>query len=539
MTAVSIGSVMRRRAALVAAAAVAALTSLALASNAAAAELIYWDNYAETGHPSNDSVSYANIDGGGGGPLNLGGLGLVRPEGMAIDTAGGRLFVASSGETEYDPETETNKVVVPGQILAVNLDGSGASPFSVPGAPVDEPEGIVVDPTTGLVIWANTGTGSSKGSIAWAKLDGSAGGTLNTSGATLRFPDRIGLDPASGRVFWANVPEALEPVVLSYAYLNNTGGGDLDTTGAPEILSQTGFAVDSAASRLYWLSSPATRVSYASLSGGGGGEISLAGATVNEPYGLAIDPSLGKLYWGNYGNHIVRTGAIGFSSLSGVGGGITITTSPVNGAQDPQVLKSPAGNGAPVLTRANGSRAVLACTAGTWAADDAGGFVYQAPTTYAYQWARNGDPIARATAAAYTAKAAGKYTCTVTAANQAGSAAQVSAALKLKAAKLSLKTKKKAKAKPGKLATFKLKVVNQGDVKSSSAKLCVRLSGPAKKALKRPRCKQLGKLAGARKRKAKLTIKVQPNADPGAYQVTFQVKRARGRAVKARVIVVG
>ena len=104
--------------------ALALVLLLALAARAQAAETIYWDNYGATPQ----SISVANIDGSGGGGLNLTGVNLDDPEGMAIDTVTGRLYVVSSSGAGGK-----------GEILFVNLDGSGAGVFSAPGAPLDEP----------------------------------------------------------------------------------------------------------------------------------------------------------------------------------------------------------------------------------------------------------------------------------------------------------------------------------------------------------------------------------------------------------------
>jgi PKD repeat protein len=56
-------------------------------------------------------------------------------------------------------------------------------------------------------------------------------------------------------------------------------------------------------------------------------------------------------------------------------------------------------------------------------------FLYRTPQSFAYQWRLNGADIGGANAAQYTATAPGSYTCRVTASNQAGSAAQTSAAM--------------------------------------------------------------------------------------------------------------
>jgi hypothetical protein len=487
-----------------------------IASSAQAAELVYWDNYEE------NTVAFANIDGSGGGPLNLAGSALQNPEGMAIDSATGRLFVASAGESGNG-----------GNITAINLDGSGAANFSPPGAPIDVPEGIVVDPVKRMIFWANTGTSPSNGSIAWANLDGSAGGTLSTTGATLEVPYRIGLDPVAGKVYWANSKPA--PEIVSFANTDNTGGGDLSLAGAPTPEGLSGFSTDPAAGRLYLLDSQAESVSFVGLGGGNGGSVNLTGATISNPYGLALDPSIGRLYWGNYGTGAVKTGAIGFAATGGGGGAISIATAPVKGLQDPTILKSPTGTEVPTVTRSKKSRSELLCSTGGWAADFAGSFVYQAPHTFAYQWTRNGKAVGGATAATFNAKSAGKYACGVTATNQAGSASQTSAAINEKAAKLKL-TAKKASAGAGGVAKFKVKAVNQGDIKSKSAKVCAKVAKKAIGDLKAPKCKSLGKLKGHGKRSATLKVKVGESAE-GTYVVTFQVRGAPGKAAKAKLLV--
>ncbi len=496
------------------------LALLALAGRAQAAELLYWDNYSATPQ----TISVANGDGSAGGLLNLTGTTLDDPEGMAIDTVTGRLFVVSSSGGGGN-----------GEILAVNLNGSGASVFSAPGALVDHPFGVVLDPATRIIYWANDGSGGAdNGSIAWAKLDGSAGGLLNTAGALVANPYKIGLDPVNGRVYWGNHPKGGEESI-SFANVNNTGGGNLSLSRPPE--SSYAFAVDPAAGRLYWSEGQQDRFAYTGLLGGAVNTLDTSGAFLDSSYGFAVDPTLNKISWPNYGNDENPVDGLGFASLSGGGGGNITPTAPFNGPQDLLVLKSPTGTGAPAIARKAKNRAALSCSTGSWAADFAGGFVYQAPTTYTYQWLRNGKPVAGATAATLTAKSAGSYACTVTAANQAGSAVQASAATTVKATKVKLTTKKKAKADVGDLVTFKVKAVNQGDLKPKSAKVCVKLPKASKADLKAPKCKQLGQLKGRAKKTVTIKVKVKPGAEEGTDKLTFQVKGAAGKAAKSKIVV--
>jgi len=496
----------------------AALSSALLwtASDARAAELVYWDNY------SDSTISFANADGSGGGPLNLAGVVLDDPEGMAYDPVTNRLIVGSA-----DGGPGGN-----GAIVFVNLDGSGAGYLNTTGAPLDTPLGLAIDPNTRRVYWLNAGAVDS---VAYASLDGTGGAQLNTAGASFDEPYRLGLDPVGGKVYWANSSGG----VVSFAFANtdNSGGGPLGVTPAPEGVD--GFAVDPAAGRLYWINDGTTfkGISFTGLAGGGRADVVPAVGTFKNPYGLAVDPALGRIYWGNYDNGTGgQTGAIGFANLAGGGGAIDIASAPVNGPQDPVIIKSPLGTEAPKVTRAKGSRSKLACSTGGWGPDYPGSYVYQSPRSFAYQWTRNGTAIAGATAATFSAKSAGKYVCTVTAANQAGSTGQASAKANVKAAKIKLSTKKKTKVGAGGVAKFKVQAVNQGDLQSGKAKVCAKLPKKAKGALKAPKCKSLGKLKGGAKRTATLKLEVAGSAG-GTYKATFTVKGSAGQSAKAKVIV--
>jgi hypothetical protein len=501
------------------------VAAFAFAARAQAAETLYWNNY--SGNP--DTIGYANIDGSGGGALDLTGVELDGPEGMALDSVTGRLYIAAHSN---GPENE-------GQIVYANLSGGGGGVFTVPGAPVNVPEGLTIDPATRTIYWINTKNENE--SIAWAKLDGSAGGTLNLTGANFNSPYRLALDPVAGRVYWGSEFEASGELVISYANVNNSGGGNLNTTGNTPTTYVDGIAVDPAGGRVYWLNEGAETVSYTNINNTGGGDLNTIEAKWSNPYGLALDPGAGRAIWANYGNTEVREGAFGIANIpaGGGGGGINIATAPVAGPQDPVIIKSPSGTGAPTITRSTTNPAALTCSTGSWAADYPGGFVYQAPQSFGYQWLLNGAAIAGATANTLTATTAGSYSCTVTATNQSGAASQTSgAATTIKAASIKLTLKKKTvKAKAGKLATFSVKALNQGDL-LGSPKVCVKLPKKAKKALKAPKCKSLGAVGALTSKSTKLKVKLKPAAE-GSYKVKIQVKGTAGKAVNATIKVVG
>jgi hypothetical protein len=509
--------------------ALAFVAMFAFAARAQAAETLYWNNY--SANP--DSIGYANSDGSGGGALDLSGVELDGPEGMAVDPVTGRLYIAAISNGPEDK----------GQIVFANLSGGGGGIFSAPGAPVDSPEGLTIDPATRTMYWINTSEANQ--SIAWARLDGSAGGTLNLTGATFDQPYRLALDPIAHRVYFGSEigtgPEA--HLVVSYVNLDNSGGGNVNATGATATGSLNGIAVDPSHGRVYWLNETSETLSFANLDNTGGGDIATTGAAWDGPYGLALDPGTGKAYWANYGGGEEKAGAFGTANyLSGGSGGlINIATAPVDGPQDPMLLKTPTGTGAPAITRDPSNPAALTCPTGAWAPDYPGSFVYQAPQSYTYQWALNGVAIAGATSNSLTATTAGAYTCTVTGKNVTGSASQASgAAATVKAAKVKLTVKpKKAKAKAGKVAKFTVQALNQGDLQTGNAKVCVKVPKKAKKLLKAPKCKKLGVVGGLAKRTAKLKVKVKPAAAKGNYKVKIQVKGSAGKAVNATVKVLG
>jgi hypothetical protein len=487
---------------------------------AQAAETLYWSNY------SSDSLAFANLNGSGGGPFDTAGQNVTGSEGLAIDSVTGRLywsnFTTGPGST--------------GGIRFAGLSGGDGGQLNAGGATINEPSGIAIDPTTRTIFWSNYDGGvGNEGVISWARLDGSASGDLNTSGATVKDPGQVAIDTLHGRLYWANYGND----TISFANLDNSGGGgNLDLSGATPPSTITGLAINPGAGQIYWIDNDGEHISHANLTGGGGGDFDLSGATFKDAYGMAFDPASGRIYWGNYGTGTVRTAAFSFVGIGGGGSNIDIASAPVDGPQNPIILKGPSGTGAPAIGRSPTSRTLLSCSQGSWAADAAGSFVYQAPRTYAYQWTLNGVAIAGATATTYTAATAGAYACAVTGANANGSATQVSAPVQINAAKLVLSAKThKAGAKAGHAGSFAFKVTNKGDLTSKGARLCVKLTKVERQDLKAPKCKSLGSIAGGKKRSVKLRVKTDDSAE-GSYKLTFRVRgKGAGKAVKAKLAV--
>src|SRR5262249_27543559 len=140
------------------------LLALASAPAALGADRVYWAN------GDNNTISYANLDGsGGGGELNLSGATPSGPHGIAIDPATGRLYVANQG----DATTSYGNVG----------GGGGGGHLKIAGATASKPPAAAIGPAAGNFFCADDNN-----TISYANLDGSGGGQLDISGATPNAP---------------------------------------------------------------------------------------------------------------------------------------------------------------------------------------------------------------------------------------------------------------------------------------------------------------------------------------------------------------
>ncbi len=384
---------------------VSAAIIVGAASSARAADRVYWGN--------GTGISFANLDGTGGGDLNLTGTTTTNQSlGVGVDSAAGRLYWVSAGDFGAV------------RVSFVNLDGSGGGGgLNITGATANEPGGLAIDPVARRVYWANTNAGM----ISWAGLDGSGGHDLTTTGATATKALGLAVDPALGKVYWSDFGAVNK---IAFAKLDGSGGSDLTTTGAT-VTDPEGVAIDAANGKVYWANAAANKISFANLDNtGGGGDLTIpAGATLNGPAGVAIDPAAGKIYWANSGIGTTDATSIAWAKLDGSGGGDLKTTgASVNSATFPVLVESPLGTGAPAITGSSAVGSVLTCGAASWAADLPGAFLYRAPQSTAFQWTLAGKDIIGATASTLTAFRPGSYACRAMATNVAGTTSQTSAA---------------------------------------------------------------------------------------------------------------
>lgn len=385
---------LNRLTALVIAGAVA-VALLALPVSSSAAGRVYWtDNTMQ--------LPFAALDGSGGGVVPLSGGTTNFPRGVAIDSAANKIYwVGESG------------------VSVANLDGSGRGALNTTGATFNSPSGATIDPVARRIYWANSG------SIAYANLDGSGGGVLNTGAAPLFTAEGPAVDPAAGRIYWATIATD----EIGYANLDGSGGGALNTTGAL-INGPDGVAIDPMARRLYWSNDEsAPPIAYANLDGsGGGGNLNVSGGNTVSPRGVAIDPEARRIYWANEDS----PGSISYADLGGSGGGVLPTAgASVQYVRLPVLQNPPLSVSAPLLSGTAAIGATLSCSQGVWTGDQPGSRLYRAPSSFSYQWLRDGAEVAGASGASYVPTAGGAYVCRVTAANAAGATAQASAALEV------------------------------------------------------------------------------------------------------------
>ena len=227
--------------------------------------MIYWANFGGTTNYCSgplsgvNSISFANLDGTGGGTLNTSGATVSGPDGLAIDPSAGRVYWANDHANT---------------ISYANLSGSGGHDLNTSGATVDCPAGIAVDPAAGRVYWTNF-----KGNtISYANIDGSGGGDLPISPATVHGPYGLAIDAATGKIFWANNLGD----TIGYANLDGSASDVLDTQGGP-LSGPWGLAIDPAAGRIYWANNTGASIAYAALDESGGGVLGTSGAPADHP----------------------------------------------------------------------------------------------------------------------------------------------------------------------------------------------------------------------------------------------------------------
>jgi len=153
-----------------------------------AANRIYWAreaaNQIEVANLSTGEVLDALPTSGSAGTATI-----SSPSGVAIDKSAGRIYWANGGDDTHP-------------ISWGNLDGTGGGDLDIGSAPAQSAKGPTIDTAAGKIYWSNLGDDTQP--IAWAKLDGTGGGSLDVSGATVSQAHGTALDPTAGKIYWTN-----------------------------------------------------------------------------------------------------------------------------------------------------------------------------------------------------------------------------------------------------------------------------------------------------------------------------------------------
>lgn len=196
----------------------------------------------------------------------------------------------------------------------------------------------------------------------------------------------------------------------------------------------------------------------------------------------------------------------------------------------------------------------MSCSHGNWQGDYPGSYVYLAPSSFAYQWAVDGQAISGATGSTLTPTAAGTYSCTVTASNAAGSAAQTSAGamvivvertiVALQGASTTpakvafgLGSRRPVEVKAGEIAIVRIELRNGGGTASGTVKVCGSLAGKAKEGLLAPGCVSVASVPAGGTVTAKLRVKTRKTAK-GFYKFPVVVSGASSGSTTAKVKVI-
>jgi DNA-binding beta-propeller fold protein YncE len=295
---------------------------------------VYWTAFTA------NKISYANLDGSGGGDLDTTGATVSAPAGIAIDLSQNRIYWANSGTDS---------------ISYANLDGSGgADLYTSASAQLNDPFGVAIDPGASRIYWPNEGsTGLHANSIGYAYLDGSGGSsTLTMTGiSTISSPSGVALDPDTEEIYWSNAASG-DNIQKDSLATDNPDHGVSQSPGIP-----FGVAVDTAAGRAYWAAQGTDRLYYAQFPFVAANQLGFGGASgLPIPRGVAIDPAGGRIYWGNN-----VANAISWGDLTGGGSGDI--SSPGQQNAYPTLLKAPLGNGLPVITGPSTPGSTLTCAA--------------------------------------------------------------------------------------------------------------------------------------------------------------------------------
>ena len=204
---------------------------------------------------------------------------LIRPDGIALDLAGGKMYWTGAVWGASPPQDK---------IQRANLDGTNIEDLLIN---VGTREGITLDSVGGKMYWVN----ERHDKIQRANLDGTNIEDLVTTG--LSEPTGITLDVIGGKMYWTD----RDTGKIQRANLDGTNIEDLITTG---LQAPINIALDLAGGKMYWTDWGTDKIQRANLDGTNIED--LITTELIGPDGIALHLAAGKMYWADWGTSNIR-----------------------------------------------------------------------------------------------------------------------------------------------------------------------------------------------------------------------------------------
>ena len=329
-------------------------------------------------------------------------------------------------------------------ISYANLDGSGGGDLDITGATIAGPHGLAIDPTDGpygTLYWPNHDMEGEMGSsISRVRLNGTGTGgvgeDLPITNATLDEPRGMMIDPVTephllGELRRRRRQDDLlrEPRRLRQRRPDRRHRRDRGTADGPRGHRDRPGDPEDLLVRLRPKAPDPVRQHRRNRRLGP--EHGRRG-DARRPRGRDRP----RRRSGSTGPTGTRTASPGRTSTAPAAATWSSTSRPRRsaGPTSRRLLKQPAATAPPTVSGGSEPGAKLTCSPGTWAGDVIESLMYRAPQgASSYRWTLDGANLPGSSGTSITATVEGKYRCLMTAGNAAGSTTQASAAHAVKA----------------------------------------------------------------------------------------------------------
>lgn len=200
---------------------------------------------------------------------------LRRPRGLFVDSSAGRMYWTD-----------------PTALKVQSADLNGANIEDVVAEGLAAPEGVALDPVAGRVYWTDLGNDK----IQRANIDGSQ--VEDVIAARLVIPVGIALDLAAGYMYWAD--DGTNRIQRASLDIPD-GETPLDRSDIEDVVIQNAaysyIALDLPANKMYWTDATSSNFHICRADLDGSAIETLDIPDLRWPFGIAVDPIEGKIYW--------------------------------------------------------------------------------------------------------------------------------------------------------------------------------------------------------------------------------------------------